>query len=315
MNAHSETFPIFELFGMRSHNGKPWSSSLENVALIFGEDGQKIVDNLVALVEDFRGGSIVYDFMDESEYLKMASKDLSQAGVQYWRENLDRAHFASATSCIRTLDWVKAIVSSYEDENFLSFMSSMRALTEFSGDTIHSLNQVPLTIAENSREIIGMLEGNSDPFFISGELEDSLIHYTHARKLKKGDAWAEIHRAEQTHVYVRNLEPYAPKIYDMYNLLYGYAHPAGQSVGAHMRPLGRNDWSLIVDPGKKIISDFIVEWGDQFSELPMLATNQALCTLKALSVIDSRRYGGSSISRLDLSAIPLWLKCRACLDI
>lgn len=288
---------------------------MKNLALIFGEPGQTIVKNLSTLVDEFRGGDTVYNFWSESEFREVALKDMDRAGIQYWREILDRAHFASATSIIRTVNWVRAIDSAYEDKNFLSFMSSVRALTEFSGDAIHSLNQVPLTIAENSSEISRMLGGNSNPIVSSSNLENSLIHYTHARKLKKSDASAESHRAEQTHVYVKSLEPYAPKIYEMYKVLCGYAHPAAQSVGAHMRPLNENDWSLMVDPGKDLISSFIVEWRSQFSELPMLATNQALCTLKVLSVIDGRRYGSSFASKVDLSAIPLWLKCASHLDL
>ncbi|MGR3761738.1 hypothetical protein ACUXV3_16650 [Roseobacteraceae bacterium NS-SX3] len=288
---------------------------MKNVAPIFGEPVQTIMHNLSTLVDELRGGDIVYNFWSESEFREVALKDMDRAGIQYWREILDRAHFASATSIIRTVNWVRAIDSAYEDNNFLSFMSSVRALTEFSGDAVHSLNQLPLTIAENSSEISRMLGGNSNPFVSSIDLENSLIHYTHARKLKKGDASSENHRAEQTHVYVKRLEPYAPKIYEMYTVFCGYAHPAAQSVGAHMRPLNENDWSLTVDPGKDLISSFIVEWCSQFSELPMLATNQALCTLKVLSVIDGRRYGSSFASKVDLSAIPLWLKCASHLDL
>ena len=288
---------------------------MKNVTLIFGESGQTIMHNLSTLVDEFRDGDIVYNFWSEIEFRDVALKHMDRAGIQYWREVLDRAHFASATSIIRTVNWVKAIDSAYEDSNFLSFMSSVRALTEFSGDAIHSLNQVPLTIAENSSEIRRMLRGNSTPFVSSSDLENSLIHYTHARKLKKSDASADSHRAEQTHVYVKSLEPYAPKIYEMYTVLCGFAHPAAQSVAAHMSPLDENDWSLTVDPGKDLISAFIVEWHSQFSELPMLATNQALCTLKVLSVIDGQRYGSRFASQIDLSAIPLWLKCASHLDL
>ncbi|NDV51357.1 hypothetical protein [Salipiger sp. PrR003] len=287
---------------------------MKNIARIFGDPNQTIVNNISALVDEFRGRDIVYNFWSESEFLEVAQKDMDRAGIQYWREILDRAHFASATSIIRTVNWVRAISHSFEDSNFLSFMSSVRALTEFSGDAVHSLNPVPLTIAENSSAISRMLRGGSTTFVTSTDLEDSLIHFTHARKLKKGDATAESHRAEQTHVYVKSLEPYAPKIYEMYMVLCGYAHPAAQSVGAHMRPLNENDWSLTVDPGKDLISSFIEEWRSQFSELPMLATNQALCTLKVLSVIDERRYGSRFMSKVDLSGIPLWLKCASHLD-
>lgn len=288
---------------------------MKNVTRIFGESGQMIMHNLSTLVDELRDADIVYNFLSESDFRDVTLKDMDRAGIQYWREVLDRAHFASATSIIRTANWVKAIDSAYEDNNFLSFMSSVRALTEFSGDAIHSLNQVPLTIAENSSSISRMLRGNSDPFVISTDLESSLIHYTHARKLKKSDAVSESHRAEKTHVYVKELEPYAPKIYEMYTVLCGYAHPAAQSVGAHIIQLDENYWSLTVDPGKDLISEFIVEWRSQFSELPMLATNQALCTLKVLSVIDGQRYGSSFASEVDLSAIPLWLKCASHLDL
>ena len=288
---------------------------MKNVTQIFGEAGQTIMTNLSTLVGEFRDGNIVYNFLSEDEFRDLASRDMGRAGIQYWQEILDRAHFSSATAIIRTVNWVRAIDSAYEDDNFLSFMSSVRALTEFSGDTIHSLNLVPLTIAENSSEIKRMLGGNSNPFISSSDLENSLIHYTHARKVKNGEDSADSHRAERTHVYVKSLEPYAPRIYDMYTELCGYAHPAAQSVGAHMRSLNENDWSLTVDPGRDLISAFIVEWQSQFSELPMLATNQALCTLKVLSAIDGQRYGSDFASKVDLSQIPLWVKCASHFDL
>ena len=288
---------------------------MRNVGNIYGDEGKIVMTNLSAFINELRDSKTVYNFMSESEFEGLALKNIDWAGIQYWQETLDRAHFSSATSIIRAVNWTKAIDAAYEDDNFLSFMSSLRALTEFAGDTVHSLNLVPLTIAENSSQIKKMLSGNSDFFISSKELEESLIHYTHARKVKKDETCSESHHAEQTHVYVKKLKPYAPKIYEMYTALCGFTHPAAQSVGAHLTPINENDWFLTVDPGRDVIAAFILEWRDQFSSLPMLATNQALCTLKVLCAIDGKRYGNNFLRNVDLSKIPLWMKCASHLHL
>lgn len=284
---------------------------MKNARSIFGEFPAKILENLSLMVDDFRKHNFVYNFISEQRFERIAQEDISKAGTQYWQEILDRVHFSSATSIIRTVNWINAIDAAYESDNFLSFLSSVRSLTEFSGDAVHSLNQVPLTLAKNNSNIRKMLNGKAKAIFASKELEDALIHYTHARKLKPHDASVEAHRAKQTYEYVKELEPYAPKIYEMYTELCAYAHPAAQSVGAHMSPLTEDEWVLIVDPGHELISAFISNWRSQYAELPMIATNQAICSLKILSLLDEKRYGTDLISRLNLSGIPLWNKCKS----
>ncbi|AXX98062.1 hypothetical protein [Profundibacter amoris] len=273
---------------------------------IFGSDIAKVVEILFQLVEDLKKKTITYNFMSEDDFSRLP---VNEMGVAYWKETLDRAHFASCSSIMRTVTWVNAINAAYESENHLSFISSLRALVEFTGDAVHSLGSVSLTLAESNSAIRKMLDGNVNPFFTSKELEDSLIHYTHARKLKKSDNTPETHIAKQTYHYVNELKPNNPKIYEMYKILCGFAHPAAESNAVYMNQLAENDWALVVEPGKSVISTFISDWQKEFANLPILATNHALCTLKILDVIDGNRYGNPFLSDINLSNVPLWNKC------
>ncbi len=278
---------------------------------IFDIERAKAFDLVGEIIDEQSKEPQQYKFISNVSFEKLALRDMQSAGAQYWYEILDRAHFSSYTTLVRTRDWLNAMDGAFGSNNFLSFLTSLRALVEFTGDTTHALQSVPLGLASNSQAIVSTLNRSAKGALGARNLEDTLIHYTHGRKLRRTEASFESHIAKRTVEYVKSLEPFEPRVYELYTELCGFAHPAAQSLAAHMIPANSENWVLIVDPGKEVISSFIDKWRPIYLDLPCIAINQALCTLKVLSLIDKARYSTHLLEGLDLSKVPLWQKCRA----
>ena len=66
---------------------------------------------------------------------------------------------------------------------------------------------------------------------ISKELEDTLIHFTHARKLSKGEDAPSTHRARQPWEYIKRIEEMNNNgVKELYSELCELVHPAADSV-------------------------------------------------------------------------------------
>ena len=98
---------------------------------------------------------------------------------------------------------------------FLPFCASFRALIESAADGYDALSNVASTLAEY-REIVNQsLQGKAEQPVLAVELEDQLIHFSHARKLSKRDASPLSHKAKPTADYVRSLEKAdLPRLYE-----------------------------------------------------------------------------------------------------
>lgn len=150
----------------------------------------------------------------------------------YWSEMLARAHMASVASIFRTTRWADAAVREYSAGNLFGWASSCRSLIEAAGDSAMSLSAVPLTLAQQNRNIRAQISGKySGPTTICQELEETLIHFTHARKVHKSEVVPPSHKARQSADYVKHLE--AMEIhgsYKLYSFLCELVHPASTSI-------------------------------------------------------------------------------------
>ncbi|TJW53756.1 MAG: hypothetical protein E5X65_14795 [Mesorhizobium sp.] len=107
-------------------------------------------------------------------------------GHIYWTEMLYRAHMASVASVFRTSRWIKVAVREHEAGSLYGCASACRSLIESAGDINHSLGPVARTLAYNKDAIRAEISGQvGEPMLSAKELEDTLIHFTHARKVLK----------------------------------------------------------------------------------------------------------------------------------
>ncbi|RUV55971.1 hypothetical protein EOA85_20015 [Mesorhizobium sp. M5C.F.Ca.IN.020.29.1.1] len=124
-------------------------------------------------------------------------------GHIYWTEMLYRAHMASVASVFRTSRWIKVAIREHEAGSLYGCASACRSLIESAGDINHSLGPVAQTLAYNKDAIRAEISGQTgEPMLSAKEFEDTLIHFTHARKVLKTEKTPDSHKAMQTFQYV-----------------------------------------------------------------------------------------------------------------
>jgi hypothetical protein len=166
-------------------------------------------------------------------YAELYVTDMKEAMRVYWTEMLYRVHLAVATSLIRHQRWLAGALQAGLDQNLFPFGSCLRGFIESAADSRHTLIQVPFTLAENSRAIDRALAGLLETGLLIEELEDRLVHYSHARRLTKGEqeqAPAYL-RAKPAAEYISAFEGgLREQLREFYGRLCEVTHPAALSV-------------------------------------------------------------------------------------
>jgi hypothetical protein len=200
---------------------------------------------------------------------------------QYWVELLRRAHLASAASIVRGTGWIDAATREYDAANLYGWAAACRSLIEAAGDTLHSLSRVPRALADNHHGIRANLEGKGATVFLSQELEDDLIHFTHGRKIVKGTA-PDSHIAKQPWEYLKHLESMEiAGVKELYAVRCDIVHPAARSV---FTMFAERDDGLVLDRGRQevTLNGLVRENSKLFSEVLEACFNPPLLTLRVL---------------------------------
>ena len=247
-----------------------------------------------------------YHFEELSDYeIKMLNpaSGRSYSGRIYWQEILFRAHLSSVTSIARTTKWAQANANA----NLYAWSAACRSLLESCGDSGQSLGSVSLTLARFHRMINREIEGRGTGDFIAApELENTLIHFTHARKISKHDrVEEETHKARQPWEYIKFIE--AMKIAganELYSDLCEIVHPAATSVGL-MIVEKNGGFAVYFEQEGRLLSALVSDRRELLSNVLMSAYNPPLLILRVphkfrlFAQIDALRH-----YRFD--AIPLW---------
>lgn len=143
-----------------------------------------------------------YDFMSAANFDGVLKHDWRAAMRIYWLEIFNRAHFAACGGLVRTHRWISAALEHASVANYTAFCAAYR------GCMGGLSRQLPLlrVDTEHDRECSyrhpqGVI-GQADVFCVFKELEDDLIHFTHARHVAKGEVVDESHRAKMTKRYL-----------------------------------------------------------------------------------------------------------------
>ncbi|MFB9985488.1 hypothetical protein ACFSQQ_16550 [Mesorhizobium kowhaii] len=105
-----------------------------------------------------------YSFEDIGAYMeKSMDPDTGRqySGQVYWKEILYRSHMSAIASLVRAARWVDSAVRENEAGNLFGWAGACRSLIESAGDTGHSLGAVPLTLAQNHRQIRTEISGEA----------------------------------------------------------------------------------------------------------------------------------------------------------
>ncbi|MDB4609680.1 hypothetical protein OAH46_01175 [Verrucomicrobia bacterium] len=276
-------------------------------------DYLKILDPMVAMfIEPVRLindniCSTEYAYLAEDDFKILLKTDWKLANEQYWKEILFKVHFASLASIIRNYSWLKGMATAYEDQNFLLYCSSFRSLIESAADSYDALNNVAMTLSENYHVINDALLRKSKNLSICKELEDQLIHFSHARRIGRKEAAPQSHRAKPATTYIKALDQsLSHNFYECYSELCQYTHPAAQSVSYMMRPI--NTSKFLFSPGRE--QQKIIEITKKYEKLivPLLALsfNPAFLCLKVLKRLPIKNCHCHHIDQIGMSGIKAW---------
>lgn len=182
-------------------------------------------------------------------------------------------------------------------------------MTGATGDSCHTLNAVAMTLAENAVGIRRELSGGGVGA-TSTDLEDLPIHFTHARKVPKGEAAPASHNAEATIAYVRTLMTMGfPKEEVFYKALCERMHPAAAGL-AHYYVPSEHGFRISFDQDRPAMEAFVSEYQASMHDILSIALNPALLTLRVCGTFG---IGTSpeALRSLDFSPIAVWSRTDA----
>lgn len=248
-----------------------------------------------------------YTFTDNDEFRKIMASDLPRGQKIYWYEILMRSHMTAATAILRSKRWINGIVSSAKTSNLLAFAATLRGLIESAADTHTALLNVPATLARDHSMITTALVGKADKVFIVEELEDYLIHYSHARKTKKSEVVPDSHRAQQIRDYIAILEKgEAHRVVECYSQLCDLTHPGASSVWMWLNAESDLEIELETRQEQAVINWFLTEYETLYADLFMFAFNMPIVTLAVLNYFPITEFHTPELKDWNLSDIRAW---------
>ncbi|MCO6409487.1 hypothetical protein [Hoeflea alexandrii] len=257
-----------------------------------------------------------YTFEDISEFERKSRDEHTgreYTGRVYWTEMLCRAHMSSVASIFRTTRWIQVAIREHDAGSLYGCASACRSLIESAGDIGHSLNPVALTLAGIKDAVKAEISGKAgETMILSEDLENSFIHFTHARKVGKTETAPDSHKAMQAFQYINMVE--RMKIVGVkafYADLCEIVHPAAESVRVTFVP--DND-AWIVDPlqERAVLDAMIAERKQALQGIVMASYNAPLMILRVLHAFDIfTKLPG--LRKYQFDKIPEWKKIEAVL--
>ncbi|MCS0388886.1 hypothetical protein [Vibrio diabolicus] len=277
---------------------------------IFGENGRDMLNILSDIIESI--DMTKYQFMSHEEHELLMLKDFHAGLSQYWVEILYRAHFASVASIYRNYQWVMGMETAYKNNLFLPYTACFRALIESTADTFDAFNGVPVAIAKNNKQIDKIITGkyHKKVAFVSRELEDKLIHFSHARRVTKNEDAPDSHQAKSAAKYINNLDKNKSlKLYECYSELCEYTHPAARSTGNFMSSVDENTFIFTTGFDR----DKIITLSSKFKNITEVMLSNAftpgLVTLKLLRKLSEPTCQLPAVDNVSVTNMPLWQEC------
>lgn len=281
-----------------------------SISEIFGQ-GAKEFSALASRIEaELSARPVSYKYFPLEDFSRLMVNDPAQAQHIYWYELVGRAHFAAASSILRSAQWVKGVLIAHDGNLYLPFCANLRSLIESAADSLAGVAGAAQTFSENSNSVNDSLKFKSNLIVINRELEDHLIHFSHGRKLEKGDGAPQYHSAKSARSYIDQLESLGlAQAHTLYGLLCQVTHPASDSVSHFLSVKGDVEFTLFPHNDRAAITALIQRHEALLHALLCYAFNQPIILLRVLLHLDLPEYHSNEIFRLDLSGMPGWQKC------
>ena len=252
-----------------------------------------------------------YSFMDQDEFERILQVSPRIGMKTYWQEILFRAHMSAVTAVLRSRRWLSALADARGEGNLLSFAAAFRGFIESVADSATSLRGVPLGLAGLHTHIEAALSEKLDRIVVSSELEDHLIHFSHARYIPRQERHAvpSSHQAKTAKDYLKILED--GRVTDAipcYRSLCDLVHPGAPSVHMWLEHQGSTG-RLCLNRERAIISAYTADYKGLFLELLMFGFNPAVMTLGVLNYLPLTELHTSGLRTWNLDGIAGWRKC------
>lgn len=275
---------------------------------ILGDPAASHFPILVQILDNL--GQHEYHFMSSDKYALLIRDDWCEAMRIYWLEILYRAHFAASTSLIRTARWVDAIITHAEEPNFTAFMASYRGCLEGAADSFHTFDSVPAQLAELHSIIRLAVAGKSKQPCLCKDLEDDLIHFTHARHVKRGEDVDDAHRAKQTRQYLESLASSGlSTVLNCYRTLCDVTHPGIGSVlcyAASFRTDSGSAYRLQFDQDRELISSFCDDNQQVSERMIFFGVVPPVITLRILNDFGVAEVYTAGVMKTGVDSHPAW---------
>jgi hypothetical protein len=277
----------------------------EAAVRLLGPEAASWAHEVEILVPNLKG--FEYTFMPDTQFQQLIVVNTTHAMEVYWRELLYRAHFAAATSIIRMHGWLAGTIGAANSANFLTFCAAFRGLLEASADSFETLNRTAPTLADAHNIVRNALAGQQRDVVLSS-LEEQLIHFSHGRRLQKGEDAPKSHRAKQATQYIASLQSNTQDlIVDCYSNLCEYTHPSALSVLCYTEA-NPDRTRIVLQSGNDnvLIEDFCEQYRAVMLPLVALGFVPALMTLRVLNRLPLTALHVPLADSVDLSRSEGW---------
>lgn len=246
-----------------------------------------------------------YQYTDLEGYLRIYIDGLNKCDIResqkiYWQEMLQRTHFASVISLIRSKKWLEGTVLGLETKNLLLFASSFRGFLEATVDSYYSLESLPTLMALNFKIINSVVRGELNKCISHEEIENKLIHFQFAKKGKKGKT-PEIKIALSNADYIKSFDLENLGIKELYSDLCELTHPAAKSVNCFTKEIKVSEnYSYSVTSTETddiVISKLINKYSNQIEHLLKTGLSLYCICLKILTLFDYEDVYSEYINR------------------
>lgn len=247
-----------------------------------------------------------YKFISLEDFERL---DIVDSNYTYWIEILYRSHWAATSNLIRHNKWHELCCnSSLIKPNYIAFCSGLRGLLECAADTYDALGGVPLTLAHASKHIENALMRRPvSSRAVSEELENSLIHFSYARKLQKLEVAPKSHEAKTASNYISLLDSVDLPLKNLYSELCQVVHPAHQST-AWLVERTEQYYTIRKSDDQIFILDLCERYKECIEYIQMSPINISMFIFKVLNKSKCSELHNLSAEKYDMSQSALHKK-------
>lgn len=261
------------------------------------------------------GRRFKYVFMDPSGFVRLMKRSFAAGNQIYAQELLFRAHWAALTTILRNQRWMHGMDMALKDPNYFAFCACLRGLVESAADSYEALRFVADAFGEHFGSLRTALERRfADGVVHAEQIEDSLLHYTHGRRLESGAIVPQTHKAKTIQEYIATLEETgSSSVRDLYAELCGITHPSAATTHFFIRnnPKKPVDYELVErDNDMPDIVSLFTRHDPVWPSVFQKSFNSALLTLWVVNRFEDKRVFTPGVDELDFSALPWFPRLR-----